>query len=152
MSFFKNSIEKTWNASDQYRNQMKNYVYTRKWKKQYFQCSVKRSRMKPNGVEIVLKILPLLYEYNVNSTSFIVQCLNAGASDAVALFFEKKKRKERKRKKKGNEKFVGKRICMKFLDDSITLQNNAYEWDENMYDIPARGSIVVFVAIGDRKR
>lgn len=84
--------------------------------------------MKPNGVEIVLKILPLLYEYNVNSTSFIVQCLNAGASDAVALFFEKKKRKERKRKKKGNEKFVGKRICMKFLDDSITLQNkNAYE-------------------------
>lgn len=42
---------------------------------------------------------------------------------------------------------------MKFLDDSITLQNkNAYEWDENMYDIPARESIVVFVAIGDRKR
>lgn len=79
---------------------MKNYVYTRKWKKQYFQCSVKRSRMKPNGVEIVLKILPLLYEYNVNSTSFIVQCLNAGASDAVALFFEKKKEKKEKGKKK----------------------------------------------------
>lgn len=56
--------------------------------------------MKPNGVEIVLKILPLLYEYNVNSTSFIVQCLNAGASDAVALFFEKKKEKKEKGKKK----------------------------------------------------
>lgn len=40
---------------------------------------------------------------------------------------------------------------MKFLDDSITLQNNAYEWDENMYDIPARGSIVVFVATENDK-
>lgn len=56
--------------------------------------------MKPNGVEIVLKILLLLYEYNVNSTSFIVQCLNAGASDAVALFFEKKKKRKKKEKKR----------------------------------------------------
>lgn len=60
--------------------------------------------MKPNGVEIVLKILPLLYEYNVNSTSFIVQCLNAGASDAVALFFEKKKKEKKEKGKKKETK------------------------------------------------
>lgn len=54
------------------------------------------------------------------------ECWCIGRSGSI---FRKKKRKERKRKKKENEKFVGKRICMKFLDDSITLQNNAYEWE-----------------------
>lgn len=53
------------------------------------------------------------------------ECWCIGRSGSI---FRKKKRKERKRKKKENEKFVGKRICMKFLDDSITLQNkNAYK-------------------------
>lgn len=70
--------------------------------------------MKPNGVEIVLKILPLLYEYNVNSTSFIVQCLNAGASDAVALFFEKKKEKKEKGKKKEKKNSLEKGFAWNF--------------------------------------
>lgn len=70
--------------------------------------------MKPNGVEIVLKILPLLYEYNVNSTSFIVQCLNAGASDAVALFFEKKKEKKEKGKKKKTKNSLEKGFAWNF--------------------------------------
>lgn len=70
--------------------------------------------MKPNGVEIVLKILPLLYEYNVNSTSFIVQCLNAGASDAVALFFEKKKEKKEKGKKKETKNSLEKGFAWNF--------------------------------------
>lgn len=70
--------------------------------------------MKPNGVEIVLKILPLLYEYNVNSTSFIVQCLNAGASDAMALFFEKKKEKKEKGKKKKTKNSLEKGFAWNF--------------------------------------
>ena len=79
------------------------------------------------------------------------ECWCIGRSGSI--FPKKKKKKERKKEKKEKKNSLEKRICMKFLDDSITMQNNVSTSEmRNMYDRHPSNerSIVAFVFENDK--